>query len=145
MLSQEKRADLRRILSKHPQIEAAFLFGSQATNRARPDSDVDIGIVTNEPDPAQLWQDLLTDCVIVGIEWVDFVFIGEGDVIMAAEVVRPNQLLYAKQSFDKGLFISKIIRLADDLRPHLVHQQRAIKRSFNHGRRDRSTATAATS
>ncbi|MEQ1814975.1 MAG: nucleotidyltransferase domain-containing protein [Nitrosomonas sp.] len=37
------------LLSQYPQIKLAILFGSQATGNARPDSDIDLGILAQAP------------------------------------------------------------------------------------------------
>jgi len=40
---------IKECLLPYDFIVAAWLFGSQATGRARPDSDVDIALLTEEP------------------------------------------------------------------------------------------------
>ncbi len=47
MLSQ-----LTALLSHYPQIKLAILFGSQATGNARPDSDIDLGLLAKMPLPS---------------------------------------------------------------------------------------------
>ena len=37
------------LLSQYPEIKLAILFGSQATGNARPDSDIDLGILAQAP------------------------------------------------------------------------------------------------
>ncbi len=40
---------LTALLSHYPQIKLAILFGSQATGNARPDSDIDLGLLAQAP------------------------------------------------------------------------------------------------
>ena len=40
---------LTALLSHYPQIKLAILFGSQATGNARPDSDIDLGLLAQTP------------------------------------------------------------------------------------------------
>ncbi len=40
---------LRGVLSRFPVVQLAILFGSVASGRARPDSDLDLGIVCARP------------------------------------------------------------------------------------------------
>lgn len=40
---------LRDILARYPQIELAFLFGSLASGKARPDSDLDLAVQAAQP------------------------------------------------------------------------------------------------
>lgn len=52
---------LTEALSADPRIDAAWLFGSRATGRARPDSDVDLAYIPADDDArAALQADLLT-------------------------------------------------------------------------------------
>ncbi|WP_110339679.1 nucleotidyltransferase domain-containing protein [Nitrosomonas sp. Nm84] len=44
MLSQ-----LTALLSRYPQIKLAILFGSMAAGNARPDSDIDLDLLTQAP------------------------------------------------------------------------------------------------
>lgn len=41
-------ARLRQVLKKEPEVLAAYLFGSQAKNQVRPDSDLDLAIVVSD-------------------------------------------------------------------------------------------------
>jgi len=40
---------MRPILDGHPQIAAAWLFGSAARGELRPDSDIDVGLLLRDP------------------------------------------------------------------------------------------------
>lgn len=40
---------LKAVLLQFPQIKLALLFGSQANGKVRPDSDIDLGILAQEP------------------------------------------------------------------------------------------------
>ncbi|HVS14900.1 MAG TPA: nucleotidyltransferase domain-containing protein [Thermoanaerobaculia bacterium] len=42
---------IREALAGLPEVELAALFGSAARDRARPDSDVDVGLVVDDPSP----------------------------------------------------------------------------------------------
>ena len=43
------RERLTALLSRYPQIKLAILFGSQVTGNARPDSDIDLGLLAQTP------------------------------------------------------------------------------------------------
>ena len=40
---------IARSVSKRREIQAAYLFGSAASGRARPDSDLDVAVLLNRP------------------------------------------------------------------------------------------------
>ena len=39
---------LAQLLTRYPQIRMVMLFGSLATDRAKPDSDIDLGVLADE-------------------------------------------------------------------------------------------------
>ncbi|HOM11791.1 MAG TPA: nucleotidyltransferase domain-containing protein, partial [Rubrivivax sp.] len=45
-------ADLRRVFAQTPGIDAVWIFGSRATGRARPESDIDLAVDAPELAPA---------------------------------------------------------------------------------------------
>lgn len=45
---------LKRLLEDLPGLELAFLFGSRASDRARPDSDLDLAVLLDHPLPADV-------------------------------------------------------------------------------------------
>ncbi len=120
---------LRAVFARYPQIWAVYLFGSVAEGRARPDSDVDLGVVLRpgmEP-PSKL--DLLTDLVKAGYERVDLVFLPPrmDDPVLAFEVVRHHRVVYATPDFDHGALFSKALRMREDLLHLLAVHRRAYK------------------
>lgn len=52
---------LQEILGKYPQIELAILFGSLADGRATASSDLDLGVMTQQPLDAELKMALIAD------------------------------------------------------------------------------------
>ena len=48
-LSESTISQIVSVLGRFPQVEKAVLFGSRASGRARPDSDVDVGIEPADP------------------------------------------------------------------------------------------------
>jgi predicted nucleotidyltransferase len=52
------REHIERVLVEYfrerPDVCAVYLFGSQATDEARPNSDVDVGLLYRDPPPASL-------------------------------------------------------------------------------------------
>ena len=47
-------AAIRSVLERDPRVRLAVLFGSLATGRERPDSDVDIAVLADRPLSAEL-------------------------------------------------------------------------------------------
>ena len=114
-------------------IEAAYLFGSTAEGRARPDSDLDLALV----GPADALQarkiDLLADLTAQGFDRIDLVLLDEADPLLRFEAVHHNCLVYARSDFDHGSYFSRTVREYFDLEPYLATQRRAMKRRWLDG------------
>jgi hypothetical protein len=41
--------DLKKILARYPLVETAYLYGTGATGKVRPNSDIDVAIMLSEP------------------------------------------------------------------------------------------------
>lgn len=129
MGSDEITGRLREIFAAHPAVRGAFLFGSVAVGTARPESDVDVGLVVD----SERWEpldkvDLLGDCVEAGTERIDLVVLNDAPLVVQFEAVRPNVLLYAADDFSPGTFVSKVLRMYWDFEPYLERQRKAYKR-----------------
>lgn len=121
------RPRLARVLSRFPEIAAAYLFGSAARGRAGPESDLDIAVVTTSPLGSRKL-DLLTALTAEGLDRVDLVSLDTDDVVLRFEAVHPNQLVYAADHFDHGDFYSRVIREYFDFEPYLRRQREAMRR-----------------
>jgi len=63
-------AKLRAIFARHPQVQAVFLFGSRAFGKTRPDSDWDLAVYLEPPEPDPTLE-LLGALVAAGFDQVD--------------------------------------------------------------------------
>ena len=121
------RRCIRRVLTRYPFIEAAYLFGSHASGRAGPDSDVDLGLVGSKADFEACKLSILADLVAEGIDRVDLVSLEGADPTMRFEAVHPNCLVFARPAFDHGQYFSRALREYFDLEPYLRIQRAAYK------------------
>lgn len=132
-----ERGDLERRLGRvfmnYPDVEAVYLFGSLATGRNHPGSDLDLGIVPRHPSIVGRRLDILTDLARAGYCEVDLVFITGDDLVLDHEAVRLNELVYARAGFDRGEFYSKVVRRYLDFLPYLEVQRAAYRRSILDG------------
>lgn len=92
-LSTETLRDLSGYFSKHPSILSAWLFGSQASGRARPDSDVDLAVLTRAPlgwnDLSTLYVDLMA---LLDRDRIDIVELLKAPPILAFEAISGREL-----------------------------------------------------
>ncbi|NBC17390.1 MAG: nucleotidyltransferase domain-containing protein [Bacteroidetes bacterium] len=125
-LSEEQLDRLAAVFAAHPEVRAAYLFGSAAEGRLRPGSDVDIGIFTGDVPYPKL--ELLTDLARQGFDRVDLVRLDDAVPVVQFEAVRQNRLIYAVKDFDRGTTYSRVIRRYLDILPYLERHRRAYKR-----------------
>ncbi|MBI4956466.1 MAG: nucleotidyltransferase domain-containing protein [Myxococcales bacterium] len=118
---------LRRVLApvfdRHVVVAAAWVFGSVARGRARPDSDLDIGVVfrdrhgsrrDREPTLAELACEI---AAISGFEEVDAVDLEAQGPIFCLEVLRHGTALHEADRARRVDFVSDTIVGAHDFRP----------------------------
>ena len=119
---------LAEVFKRYPQIQAIYMFGSQAAGRAGRGSDLDLAIIATDPSLKEKKLDILAELARLGYCDVDLVFLGEDDLVLAYEALRQNRLLYAAPGFDRGATYSKIVRKFLDFEPYLRVQREAYKR-----------------
>ena len=124
---------IARVLEHFSEVEAAFLFGSHAVGRARPESDVDIALVPATEALRARKLDLLTAFAQAGLENVDLAILDDSDIVLRFEAVSPNQLVYAKEEFDRGSYYSRVVREYFDFLPILEVQRKAYKERLQRG------------
>ena len=119
---------LIEIFRQYPQVQAVYVFGSQASGRAGPESDLDLAIIPTDRSVKEKKLDILAGLARLGYCDVDLVFLEEDDLVLAYEAIRQNRLLYAAPSFDRGGTYSRIVRKFLDFEPYLRVQREAYKR-----------------
>src|SRR4030042_4716204 len=93
---------LKQIFKKYPEIQAVYLFGSQAESRARSESDFDLAIFPSSSALHSKKLNILSDLAEVGFCNVDLTFLDAADIVLKYEVVRLNRLIYRTSHFKKG-------------------------------------------
>lgn len=101
-------------LEAQPKIQAAWLFGSGHTGRARPDSDVDIGLLTSEPLTTEELIDLAGRLEReLGVERVDLVELEAASPVLAFEAISGRSLLN-RDPHRVAAFVSLTSRIYED-------------------------------
>lgn len=126
-LSAEDQKRLSEVFTRFPEIQAVYLFGSQATGRVHKDSDLDLALLSY-PSLQGRKLDILTELARQGFCNVDLIFLERADIVLRYEAVRMNQLVYAAPTFDRGELYSDTIRQYLDFLPYLEVQRQAYKR-----------------
>lgn len=104
------------VLARYPQIELAFLFGSLAKGKARPDSDIDLAVQADKP------LDVTTKMAIIGdlaaafgrpVDLVDLRRVGEP---LLGQILQGQRVLGSTTSH--GRLLAKHLRDVADFLPY---------------------------
>lgn len=126
---------LTEVFRNYHEIQAVYLFGSVAQEKARFGSDVDLGIVTGNPSLHGKRLDILADLARLGFCDVDLVFLDVEDIVTRFEIVKHNKVIYRTTDFDRGEMYSRTLRQYFDFLPYLKVQREALKRRILNGKR----------
>ena len=103
------QAKIREILQHGPSLRLAILFGSRARGNARPDSDVDIGILPSDP-ALSLTQELALAGELeraVGAP-VDLVRLDQASPTLRWRVARDGVVLHAEPATEAPRFLARV-------------------------------------
>jgi len=129
------RALLARVLDRHPEVLEAYLFGSHASGRTQPHSDVDVAVyVAGVPDApfgyaAELGAELMS---ALGENRVDVVLLNQAPPLLYREVLRGVRLLTrdaVATTVREGQALSRYC----DYLPQLAKADRASRRRLDRG------------
>jgi predicted nucleotidyltransferase len=124
---------LKTVFAQFPQIQAVYLFGSLASGHGRPDSDLDLAVISSHDRPSSEKLDILARLAQEGFCNVDLVFLPKDDIVLQYEAVRMNRIVYRRPEFDSAAFYSLVIRRYLDFLPYLKVQRKAYKERILHG------------
>ena len=107
---------LARVATTRPDIRALYVFGSQATGTARPDSDVDVGVLYTSRQPLTLTLQLEHEIEQDLGRKVDVVDAAAAGAFLALEIVR-GERIFCRDPTEADLFELYVLRRAGDLLP----------------------------
>lgn len=96
-------AAIARALERLPDVQAAFLFGSRATGRARPDSDVDVAVlldVAAAPKDARTRLSRIIEALgrEIAADRVDLVILNDAPPALAFQVLKHGLVVCERDS-----------------------------------------------
>ena len=141
----------RRCRENLPEVRLAYLFGSRATGRDRPDSDIDVAFLVDKrcvrsPSAVNRTIRHLVARVSGGeirSDLLDVTLLNEAPVLLCHRVLRDGQLLHARDETERVRFAVRTMREYQDFAPWLgEHTRQRIARlkddrgAADGGRRD---------
>jgi predicted nucleotidyltransferase len=137
-LSAASRA-VARSVARRPEIQAAYIFGSVAQSRARPDSDIDIAVLLAKVIPAgralgyrlRLAADL---GAALHRSDVQLVILNDAPPLLAHRVLSQGVLVHERGHAARVRFHVQTARRYADLVPTLERYVQRLKRDVREGR-----------
>ncbi len=113
------------VAASDDRILAVYLFGSRTDGSARPDSDVDLGVLFQSP--SQL--DQLVDLQMAFEQYlgkdVDLIDLGRANAFLTLDAIR-GERLYCRDPFASDNFELYVLRRAADLAPFERQRRRLL-------------------
>lgn len=126
-------------VSRKREIQAAYIFGSVATGRMRPDSDVDVaGLVSGRIQPDNMFKYRLKLMADLGFALhrsdVDVVILNEAPPLLAHRVLSMGKLIFERSASVRVRFQVNTVNRYADLVPMFETQIQYLKKSVRDGR-----------
>lgn len=88
----------RKLRDRFPDLDAIYVFGSRAGSQHRPDSDLDLAVLSSAPLPAvALWEAAGDMAVLAGCT-VDLVDLRQASTVLQYQVITSGRRLWATGS-----------------------------------------------
>jgi predicted nucleotidyltransferase len=128
-----------RCVARHPDIQAAYIFGSVAQGRARPDSDIDVGVLLGRrlPDARALRYRLtLADELGAALHRndVQLVILNDAPPLLAQRVLSQGVLVFQRSRAARVRFHVATAQRYDDMVPTMERYVDRLKQHVTHGR-----------
>jgi predicted nucleotidyltransferase len=133
------RDGVARCVSKRREIQAAYIFGSVASGRTRPDSDVDVAVLLN-PKSLRLGSldyrlELAAEISsALGRSDVDLIILNEAPPVLAHQVLSKGRLVFERSASVRVEFQVRTVNLYLDTEPMRALYRRYLKRRIREGK-----------
>ena len=108
---------LRAVAERDPSVCALYAFGSQVDGTARPDSDLDIGVLYGSPQPLSKTLGLEEALHRETGARVDLVDAARASAFLGLAIVRGDRI-FTRREVEADLFDLYVLRRAGDLLPY---------------------------
>ncbi len=125
-------------LSKDETIIAAYLFGSYATVRESPLSDLDVAVLLDSRFPSSSYLDKQIELLtylsqVMGTDRVDVVILNRASPLLAHRILRDGHLLFSKDESQRIYFQTRAIDLYLDMEPARRESDRQLIQRIKEG------------
>ena len=131
--------DIVRCVAKRREIQAAYIFGSVVSGRARRDSDIDVALLLNENSPYLKTLDyrlrVATDISrAIGRPDLDLVILNDAPPVLAHQVLSKGKLIFERSRTARVAFQVRAVNLYLDTEPMRALYRRYLKQRIREGK-----------
>jgi predicted nucleotidyltransferase len=119
------------VLSSHPDIRLAYVFGSIARNRARQDSDLDVAVQAEKPLDSAMCIQLIEDLTLATgrpVDLVDLQTVGEP---LLGQILKHGQRIIGDQAAHVAM-MSRHVYAMEDFMPYVNRMLEERRRAWMH-------------
>lgn len=106
-------------LAEDPNLDLAMVFGSTASGKARPDSDIDVAVYPRNPLDHRAIQRLSDQIALATGRPVDLVDLSTSDGALLRQILRSGILLFSKRPGILGTLSERLLLWQEDFEPAL--------------------------
>ena len=132
------KREVAKCAAGHPEIQAAYVFGSAASGRMRPDSDVDVAVLIDGVKRSGFLKYRLKLMADVGKALqrndVDVVILNEASPLLAHRALSRGDLVFERSASARVRFQVRTAARYQDLIPMFETHIRYLKQSVKSGR-----------
>jgi predicted nucleotidyltransferase len=139
MLTETQISALRETLQNYPQVLFAYLFGSQATGKVTPISDVDIAVYIDEhlnsSEQFKLQLHLVgVLCQALQRNDVEVAVLNDTDVVLRYQVLKNGRIIFCRDKAAKNEFFVRTISEYLDAEPMRAFHREKMKEQIKEGK-----------
>ena len=132
-VASEMFAQVREILRSEQNLRLAIGYGSMATGNVRPDSDLDLGVLFDQPLTAQQKMDLAGRLEQALLRTVDLVDLSTASAILLRQILCKGRVLLQRRPETMAGLVRKMIYHEADMMPYVRRTLIERQHRFAHG------------
>lgn len=122
---------VQHVLTAHPEIELAYVFGSVAAGRARPESDVDVAVQATKPLDAGQRMQLIEELALATGRPVDLIDLHAVGEPLLGQILKHGQRIIGSQSAHVTM-MSRHVYAMEDFVPYVTRMLAERRRAWTH-------------
>ncbi|OOG36212.1 DNA polymerase III subunit beta [Rhodanobacter sp. C06] len=122
---------VQRVLTTHPEIGLAYVFGSVAQERARPESDVDVAVQAAKPLDTALRMQLIEELALATGRPVDLIDLHAVGEPLLGQILKHGKRIIGSTAAHANL-MSRHVYAMEDFVPYVTRMLEERRRAWTH-------------